>query len=130
MSLPTWLMMPAMRVLLKKLNATAPEERKQLIMKVRESAPADVRRLLNAALGPDEDKAERPASEGIQSGAGGQSRVPGTRWIPPAQVRGPVLAVHLEGPDRVVADYKEEGGRKQPALGTRSSEPEAAKLAE
>jgi hypothetical protein len=38
--------------------------------------------------------------------------VPGTRWIPPPQIVGPVLAVHLNRPDRVAADYQQEDARK------------------
>lgn len=36
-------------------------------------------------------------------------RVPGTRWLPPAEVAAPVLAVRLDEPDRLMADYTREG---------------------
>jgi hypothetical protein len=39
-------------------------------------------------------------------------RVPGTRWLPPAQVVAPVLAVGLDRPDRRTDDYKREDTRE------------------
>jgi hypothetical protein len=48
-------------------------------------------------------------------------RVAGTRWVPPAQVAPPALAVHLDQPARLRADNKREDTREvapnHPAVG-------------
>ena len=76
------------------------------------AASPDARSPLAATIPGDDATAVTPLVERAAASSETKPRAPGTRWIPPPQIVGPVLAVHLNGPDRVVADYQQEDARE------------------
>ncbi len=112
--LTTWLL----QALIKRLAAQSPETREAWLNKLEAQNPAT----REARLKLEKLVAELPEKP---NAADPKPRVPGTRWLPPPQVAPPALAVHLEGPDRLMPDYRREDppavAPTVPAVANRSS---------